>query len=93
MIRKFSFYSDPSHGWLRVNKSVLRDYWGNLWRKDFTPFSYELGEWVYLEEDRDMYVFLTGLKDAGIEYRINKRPQANNYSRIRNYPFLQPIGD
>ena len=93
MQRTFHFYSDPAHGWLRVNKRVLRNYWGNLWRQSFTPYSYELGDWVYLEEDQDAHVFLTGLKDAGVEYRINRRPQANTYSRIRNYQHLQPIGD
>ena len=88
----FDHYADPMHGWVRVNKKVLREFWGLTWRSHFTPYSYERGDWAYLEEDRDAHVLVTGLRDADVEVNFREH-HTNKTSRIRNYPFLQPIGD
>jgi len=88
----FDQYADPGHGWVRVNKKVLREFWGVLWRSHFTSFSHERGDWVYLEEDRDAHVLVTGLKDADVEIHFREH-HTDKSSRIRNYLILQPIGD
>lgn len=88
----FDHYADPMHGWVRVNKKVLREFWGPYWRKYFSPYSYERGDWAYLEEDQDAHVLMTGLKDADVEVHFREH-HTNNNSRIRSYSILQPIGD
>ena len=88
----FDYYADPAHGWVRVNKKILREFWGMTWRKFFSPFSYERGDWAYLEEDRDAHVLQTGLKDARVEVSYRQH-HTDKSSRIRNYQPLQPIGD
>ena len=65
--RSFRFYSDPGHGWVRVPIPFLVQIIGADWRKVFTPFSYERGTYVYLEEDEDAARFIQRSRAAGIE--------------------------
>ena len=87
----FDFYSDPGHGWLKVSKSFLIKHIGAQWRSVFTPFSYERGDFVYLEEDCDLSRFINWMESAGQTVNIRQRPQSNNRSRIRSYSILAPI--
>ena len=87
----FDFYSDPSHGWLKVSKAVLRENIGARWRSVFTPFSYERGDFVYLEEDCDLTRFINWMEANGKTVRIRQRPQSEKRSRIRSYSILSPI--
>lgn len=87
----FDFYSDPSHGWLKVPIAVVREHLGVRWRSEFTPFSYERGEYVYLEEDCDLGKFVRHMKFIGQPVKIRQRPQSEKRSRIRSYSVLAPI--
>jgi len=55
-MRKFKFYYDAAHGWLKVHKLDLYDV--DLTPEDFSSFSYRDGEWLYLEEDCDASKFI-----------------------------------
>lgn len=52
----FTFHTDPGHGWLEVTTRQLRQV--DLTPDDFSAFSYQQGDVVYLEEDCDASVFL-----------------------------------
>ena len=89
--RSFRFYSDPGHGWVRVPIPFLVQIIGADWRKVFTPFSYERGTYVYLEEDEDAARFIQRSRTAGIEPVL--KPASTGvatYSRIRTYARLTP---
>ena len=73
-------------------KAFLIKIIGDDWRKVFTPFSYERGDFVYLEEDEDAARFVNWCRASGIEPVIKPASTgvATRYSRIRNYQSLQP---
>lgn len=52
---KLTHFSDSGHSWLSVKRQLLKDL-GIL--GDISGFSYQKGNTVYLEEDRDLSVFL-----------------------------------
>lgn len=52
----FTFHTDPSHGWLEVHASEL--FKVGLLPSDFSGYSYQQGNVVYLEEDCDAPVFI-----------------------------------
>jgi len=56
------FYYDAAHGWLEVPRADLAEL-GILGR--ISGFSYERGELVYLEEDRDAGVWVLACERAG----------------------------
>lgn len=90
--RTFYVYSDPGHSWVKVPKSFLEVHLGEHWRKVFTSFSYERGDYVYLEEDCDAYTFSKRIRDAGIEPIYKEGSSCSSkYSRIRNYQPLAPM--
>ena len=91
--RTFPVYSDPGHAWVKVPKAFLRTIIGHDWRKVFTPFSYERGDFTYLEEDEDALRFTNWCKASGYEPVFKEGSCAQNRSRIRSYSPLQPIGD
>lgn len=73
----FRFYSDPGHGWLAVKRTYLKEL--NILNK-ITPYSYQKGESVYLEEDCDVTTFIKaftdkfGVKPKIVEVYQNKTP-------------------
>ena len=79
---KFTFYSDPGHGWLEVS----RDFLDKLGITDeITPCSYQDNfGYVYLEEDCDYATFVDAMKEKGIEFEI-REVSNNNESRIRKF--------
>ena len=52
----FTFHSDPGHGWLEVSIPDLRRV--GLAPSDFSAYSYQHLDKVYLEEDCDAAVFI-----------------------------------
>lgn len=62
---KYQFFSDPSHGWLRVPRESLR----KLDIEDrVSHYSYQQGDEVYLEEDGDLSLFInSSIKAEGLE--------------------------
>lgn len=78
---KLKFYADPSHGWLAVKRTVLQQL-GIL--HQITPYSYEKGATVYLEEDADATLFVETAKKMGIEFDIDYK-HTNGRSPVRSY--------
>ncbi|GAI27681.1 unnamed protein product, partial [marine sediment metagenome] len=54
-MRKFDFYSDPSHGWLKVQRKELAELGIE---NEISVYSYQKGDAVYLEEDSDAPKFM-----------------------------------
>jgi len=88
MKTRFPFYSDSSHGWLKVQKSELENL--NLSRP-ISSFSYVSpdGQFYFLEEDRDASIFIAAHQDQVLtngQKVTFKEHYSNRSSRIRNYP-------
>ena len=83
----YNFYSDPSHGWLRVPMAHV-DELGI--RDRISAYSYKNGKWAYLEEDCDYRVFEEAFKEKFDIYPafMRKNP-ARDWSSIRSYDFFQ----
>lgn len=80
-IMEFNFYSDPAHGWLAVDKNLLRAYGVH---KNISTYSYQSGNTAYLEEDCDAGQFLRELDRRGIAWKVNEIP-SNGDSFVRGY--------
>ena len=82
--RVFNFYEDPGHGWIKVPRKLCQ----KLHILPFiTGYSYERGEYLYLEEDCDYSTFLYAMKAKGIAFKL-KYNHSNKQSKIRSYnPF------
>lgn len=83
--RKLTFFADAGHGWLKVNRADLDAL--DIAHK-VTPYSYEKGEAVYLEEDCDATAYLDAAKAKG--WVINIREQYSDRSTIRTFMRYQP---
>jgi hypothetical protein len=78
---KIKFYSDPGHGWGAVKRRVLVD----LGIADqITPYSYQKGDTVYLEEDCDLPKLTMALSAKGI-WIENIQKHTDRCSPIRGY--------
>lgn len=74
-------FSDPGHGWVRFPKSRLV----KLGIADkITPYSYQRGENAFLEEDCDLSLLVTTLRERGYEVKF-KGTSSNRQSKIRGY--------
>jgi len=78
---KFQFFSDPGHGWLKVQKSLIKKL--GIQNK-ISTYSYMRDDNIYLEEDSDLTKFIKSMKEIGktVEFRKN---HTNRTSKIRNY--------
>jgi hypothetical protein len=77
----YVFHTDPSHGWLEVDKDELSLL--NIADK-ISSYSYKLGNKVFLEEDCDAGLFINALENKGIKFTytiIN----SNTGSIVRTY--------
>lgn len=83
--RSFDYFIDPGHGWVKVSKRLLLDL-GIV--GVITSYSYERGDYAYLEEDCDMGALYTALHVRGIEPKLRHR-YADWRSRIRGYASYQ----
>ena len=88
--KSFTFYADPSHGWLKVSEADIRDL--GMVPREFSSYSYESfsGEFFYLEEDCDAGKFLTAYKAKHGEPVI-KESFCNSPSKIRNMARVQSL--
>lgn len=80
----YIFHSDPGHGWLAVKRAELIRL--NILEK-VTPYSYQNGATVYLEEDCDASLFINRKKEVGEEVETRESFQEN--TPIRNYAGFQ----
>lgn len=62
MHKTLNFHNDPGHGWLEVEKP---DLMALGIAEQITPFSYEQGERVFLEEDQDAPLFMREARASG----------------------------
>ena len=74
-------FSDGGHGWAKVKRSELIKL--NIEQK-ITSFSYQKGEFVYLEEDCDLNTYVIALNSLGIKPEF-KTKNTNRRSKIRSY--------
>ena len=89
-----NFYSDGSHGWLKVPRKLLikLDLLGHI-----SCYSYMRGDFVYLEEDSDCTIFFNCLEskfgaNASNEFKRKvKTHYSERPSRIRNYSCFENI--
>ena len=81
-IGKLKWFSDPSHGWLRVPKGLVIES-----GIEVSEFSYESARYLYLEEDCDANKFLMRIGYSELEQ--GQIPYVNSIdkpSHVRNYP-------
>ena len=78
--KTYIFHTDPGHGWLAVKRDELIRL-GILYK--ITPYSYQKGSTVYLEEDCDASFFIQAKKAAGEEFEYRESHQEN--TPIRRY--------
>lgn len=81
MQKTFTVYNDPSHGWLKAPKALLKE----LGIADkISTYSYERGADAYLEEDCDAPLLINALRKRGIEVELRDQ-YTNRSSKIRGY--------
>lgn len=86
---KFHSYADPGHGWLKVPRKLLV----KLGIEDkITHYSYQRGDFAYLEEDADLSTFWKAMDAAGIKVEMRHRT-ADRTSKIRSYASYRPTGE
>lgn len=78
---KITIYADPGHAWAKVKLSKL--YRLGIADK-VSPYSYMRGEYAYLEEDADLSLLISALKEKGIEFSFDEK-HTNKQSKIRSY--------
>jgi hypothetical protein len=78
-----TYYNDPGHGWVKIERSIAQDLMGESFNR-ISSFSYQNGNYIYLEEDCDAGLLIRSLKDRGVSYTLREN-HCNNQSRIRSY--------
>lgn len=84
---KFDFYEDPSHGWLKVPITALQKL--KIVDK-ISHYSYYRKGFVYLEEDRDMSIFIGTMKEFEYPFSV-KSHYSNRSSVFRSYDSFMQI--
>lgn len=79
-------YSDPSHAFGKVKRSVLQNL--NI-ENLISEYSYQRGDYVYLEEDDDLPLLATEMHRCGTRVKWVEK-HTNNESRIRGYERFKP---
>tara|TARA_R100001460_G_scaffold91386_1_gene133162 strand:- start:846 stop:1112 length:267 start_codon:yes stop_codon:yes gene_type:complete len=85
MNKTYTLYSDSSHGWLQVQRKELEEL--NI-INNVSEYSYINGQFVYLEEDCDLNLFINAYKSKyNVKPIIKECLQENNgirlYSRFK----------
>lgn len=83
----YRIYADPGHAWCRVHRSKLIKL-GIL--DKISSYSYQRGEWVYLEEDNDLSKFIAACKEKGETPKFIEE-HTNRQSKIRSYEYFKFI--
>lgn len=79
-------YSDPSHAWGKCRRDVCV----NLGIADsISPYSYQRGDYVYLEEDVDLSLLCQALNERDTRVKFIEKHTYRD-SRIRSYERYQP---
>ena len=64
-ILEIDLISDPSHAWLKIPKSLS-------FGLDYSKYSFQDTKNLYLEEDRDLGLFIQELEKHDIKYSYNE---------------------
>ena len=83
--RRLTYHTDPSHGWIEVNRADLDAL--DIAHK-ITAYSYERGPRVFLEEDQDAATYLDAAKAAG--WRVTMSEIYSPESMVRTFNHYQP---
>jgi len=68
-MKEYNFYSDDGHGWLAVKRQELLKL-GIA--NEISPYSYQRGDTVYLEEDSDYTTFFNAKQHCGEKILFNE---------------------
>lgn len=79
---KYQFYSDPSHGWLKVSIQELEQL--GIQNK-ISSYSYMNKGFAYLEEDCDLSLFFKTKGFTDFDKNVKSNRQSNKQSKIRSY--------
>ena len=85
---KIKFYSDPGHGWGAVKRKLIEEMGLT---NHISPYSYQKGHTVYLEEDRDLYVFMNALnsqRGQSVEFIHRHTDRRSPIRSYENYNVL-----
>jgi hypothetical protein len=83
MLKVFSFYSDPGHGWSKVPKALLQNL-GII--SKISRYSYMRKEFAYLEEDCDLSLFIRAYRaKQGIDPIFREAGTREKRSKVRSY--------
>jgi hypothetical protein len=74
-------YSDPGHAWGKVKRSMLHSLGV---AHEISAWSYSRNDYVYLEEDADLPLFVNALERTGCK-AIFKEKHSDKDSAIRLY--------
>lgn len=78
-VKKVEIVSTPSHDYAKVKKKELKDF-GIL--KKISSCSYESHFFIFLEEDRDLTIYLKKLEEEGINYEFKEVKHIENISKM-----------
>lgn len=82
MHKTLNFHADPAHGWLEVSRADIE----TLGIADkISPYSYQQGNRIFLEEDCDAPHYLRAAAAHGWTIKTNEN-HTDNDSFIRNLP-------
>src|SRR4030042_137989 len=84
-MKKYTSYSDPQHGWLKVHKKELVGI-----EDQISGYSYMRGDYVYLEEDYDLTLFM---RERNIDSSNIVTHHTDKLSKIRNYDSYKAYTD
>jgi hypothetical protein len=85
---KYTFFSDPGHGWAKVKRSEL----ASLGIADkISGYSYQRGEFVYLEEDCDLSTFVSAKNQLDQHVEFKGSTCRFKQSKIRSYDRYQAV--
>ncbi|SOD15935.1 hypothetical protein [Nitrosomonas ureae] len=84
---KIKFLADPGHGWAKVKRALLIELGIE---KKISAYSYQLGEWVYLEEDCDLSLFLKTINEKGVKVEFSDH-FSRTQSTVRSYHSFRSI--
>lgn len=83
---RFDYYSDPAHGWYRVQRTALHQL--GVANK-VSNCSYQRGNYAYLEEDCDGPLVIRAAEAVGIAVRIVEHKPTQGDSHIRSMEYYK----
>jgi hypothetical protein len=78
---KITILSDNGHGWAKVRRSTLLKLGID---QLISHYSYQRGQYVFLEEDCDLSILINALDQHNIKYSFESR-HTNKTSKVRGY--------